>query len=464
MVWIAGIIVWTGCGGSSGGTSTPKAIPATNSSIFAIDCKRQRAYVPLDFVNGDVHGQVAVLDLSIDPDKGNPLIAILDIGLVALPQAAAVDTRSGTVMVLVDNGINTGAMLLINEDDLSMKTVPFPAGSRPNQLAGVIFNPTNNTALVSMIDADDCDNGLGGCTGLAFFDLKTQTFEPLTITLFGIDAFGLYPKSNLTVSTVDDISPQLLAPYVNPPHYENPLKTLCTFDEQNVESLDADPDGVGVDPTTNIWVFGNYESPLASVVNLNRSEFQGVGTDSGCDLQEGGTPPNSVNFDTGVGNIGMPGVAVNPVTHKALLTAVASNQIALLSLPKSRVKQMTESKVRTVPAELPNDPLGELFEAAEFPYGNVIDTCHNLAYVIDDPRDFMVQIDLKTLQQNPVAINTALPSGTCASLATPFRCDNGNGVRFYPLPTPENSAAALPTQLSASKEAHNREKAAKHRR
>ena len=45
-------------------------------------------------------------------------------------------------------------------------------------------------------------------------------------------------------------------------------------------------------------------------------------------LTEGGTLPNSVNFDTGTSAV-MPGVAINAATHQALLTAAYGAQVAL---------------------------------------------------------------------------------------------------------------------------------------
>jgi hypothetical protein len=427
---MAGAPTWAGCGsGGGGGVQANKAIPATNSSVIAIDCKRQRAYVPLAFLNDSLHGQVAVLDLSVDPDLGDPLVAVIDIGLIALPRASAVDIDSGIVLVLADEGSATGSMLLIDEDTFKMTVVPFPAGSRPNGVSGVVVNEKDKTALVSMVDAPDCGNGLGGCTGQALFDLDTNTFGPLTVTFFAIDNFGLTPRNDVTVGTSDDIQPEFFAPFVNTP------QTLCVLNDDSVFSLNGDPDGMGVDPTTQIWVVGDFESPVATIINLNRAEYSGVGT-SDCALNEAGTQPNSVNLDTGVQNIGMPGVGVNPVTHEALLTAESSNEIALVKLPKTKIKQMTASKVSSISSKLPNDPVGDLFQAAEFPYGTAIDTCHNLGYVIDDFRTFVAQIDLAKLRENPAAVSTAPPSGTCASAATTFQCDNGEGVRFFPLPTP----------------------------
>ena len=86
-----------GCGG---GSSRWRFIHAaatdpTSTSVIAVDCSRQRGYVPLPNLNSSLHGQVAVLDLAVDPDSKNPLIKIIDIGITALPRSAAADFKTG---------------------------------------------------------------------------------------------------------------------------------------------------------------------------------------------------------------------------------------------------------------------------------------------------------------------------------------------------------------------------------
>ena len=151
-------------------------------------------------------------------------------------------------------------------------------------------------------------------------------------------------------------------------------------------------------------------------------------------LNEGGTPPNSVNYDTQTGAAGMPGAVINPVTHQALLTAESTNQIALLNLPATRLGQLTAPSITSVHSTIPNDPLGNAFDAADFPYGAAVDSCNNLGYVLDDLRTFLVQIDLDKFGKNPAGISTPLPAGSCAAATTSFQCDNGSGIRFFPLP------------------------------
>jgi hypothetical protein len=446
---------------STAASVTPSASPtptpagpatATNSSVIAIDCKRQRAFIPLDFLADDGHGQIAVLDLSVDPDRGDPLLKIIDMGFTALPRAAAADPASGTVLALADDVIHTGTLLLIDETTDALTPVPFPAGSRPSETSGVVLNTANNTALVAMSDAlEDCSKSPGECTGAAVFDRTSQTFGPLYVTFSDVDNLALNPVTATSVGTADPLLSILLA-------FDLKVTTMfpCELDDANVKDLFGDPDSVAVDPATGIWVLGNFSSPLASVVNLHGSGFSGSGTPD-CHLDEGGTPPNSVNHDTATGADGMPGVAINPFTHQAFMTAAGDKQIALLSLPSAPVIQLTAAEVSSVHGTIPNDPSGTPFIAANFPYATAVDTCNNFGYVTDDQRRFLVRVDLAQFEKNPGTISTALPPGSCASTPTAFRCGNGQGVTFFPLPR-VTAAAASAAQFGG--DLHARKKAA----
>ena len=167
-----------GCGGGSSGGSSfhAAATDPTSTSVIAVDCSRQRGYVPLPNLNSSLHGQVAVLDLAVDPDSKNPLVKIIDIGITALPRSVAADFKSGTVYVPADNGATTGTMVLIDESDDSVTTVPFPTGSRPAETSGVVADP-NGTALVSMEDGLDCPSALGGCDRSSHFQSPLAQFR-----------------------------------------------------------------------------------------------------------------------------------------------------------------------------------------------------------------------------------------------------------------------------------------------
>jgi hypothetical protein len=156
----------------------------------------------------------------------------------------------------------------------------------------------------------------------------------------------------------------------------------------------------------------------------------------------------------------MPGVAINSITHQAFLTAQGGNQIALLSLPTRAANQLANSGVSGVNGAIPNDPNGKAFLPANFPYATTVDSCHNLGYVASADYSFLAQINLKTFKTSPALINTALPAGSCAGVTSTFKCDNGNGVNFFPVST-TSTAAAQPASAQFSTAAFQAHLAAK---
>jgi hypothetical protein len=395
---------------------------ADTASIFAVDCTTQKAYVPMLFPGTDGNGQVAELDLSVDPDVTDPRVGTISTGIPDRPISAAADPIHGEILVSNDNENATGKMSVIQESDNSLVSFPFPTGSAPSPTDGVVYDPIENLSLVSMSDAlFSCVNP-GSCTGTALFNASTGAFTNFN-QLSPTTNFALDPKTQTSLLTAIALTPTLNA-------LDLPPNLACEFSDLNLTALNAEPDGVGVDPATGIWVIGNFDSSLATVVNLVGGTFSAPPS---CMLTEGGTLPNSVNFDTGTGGV-MPGVAVNPATHQALLTAAYGAQVALLTLPSGPVPQLTSAMVSGVQGTLPNNPVGNPWESTTYPYAIVADTCHNFGYVLDFQRDFLVQIDLAQFQSNPAAISTALAGGHCKGTSTSFLCDNNKGVKFFPLP------------------------------
>jgi hypothetical protein len=426
-------ILWTGCGG---GSSSPKsttapatATAATNAGLEAIDCKRHRAYIPIAPGN-PLSAQVAVLDLSVDPDTTDPRLPTIDLKHAGPTQEAAIAPKQGLVLVTSGSVAATGFLDAINESDGTPVTgSPFslPIGSRPLPSDGIVFDARHNQALLSMTSTPiTCPSGSStACTGMALFNLTTHSFGPLMQFDGPVNNFGFDPSAQISLAPADQISP--LVNGINAAG-----NVACTLNDGSLNDISADPEGAAVDPGTGIWVVGNLDDVTTTVINLAGATFSG--TTPPCDLLEAGTPPsNSLNFDTGAGEF-LAGVAINPVTHQAVLTSPRDNQIALLSLPKTRVKFISPSDLDAVSAILPTEPDGSQFQANILPYSVSIDTCHNRAYIVNADETFMVEINLTMMQKNPNAISTALPAGNCKGTSTTLACDNNRGVRFFPLP------------------------------
>ncbi len=364
-------------------------------------------------------------------------MTIIDLGHADLPGGVAVNPTGHLVMVSSGLSGNGGFLDLIDENTLSLKSgspFAFPTGA-DSEVTGitsggavgqVLYDAMNNTAIVSTGDAATCPTA-GTCTGFASFNLSTQLYSPVIQAALP-DAFGLDAFSGTIIAPSDTLDPGV-GTGVGMNAIDLANSGGCIISDGSVNTLAADPDTAGYDPTTHLAVIGNFNSPSATVINLNGATFDEMV--SPCTLNEGGTPPNSVNIDTGTGT-NMPSVTVNPITHQAFLTEYHGPSIALLGLPTSTLTQLTSANVTALAhSSIPNTPAASPFSAQGIPYATIVDVTNNLGYVLNSADDFLVQINLATLQSNPSAISTALPAGTCTGLSTSFVCDNGNGVKFY---------------------------------
>ncbi len=431
-ILVAGIAVslfllqLTACGSGGGSSSNPKptATPTpvvTNSSVFAVDDAAQRAYIPMPFLNANLHGQLAVLDLAVNPDEKNPVVGTIDLGQPARPVSLAVAAQDNEILVLSDPGTGTGLLQIVDQNTDAVTNLSLPTGSYPSTEDGIIYDPDHDTALLSLTGSSACT---GSCTGMAELDVADETLGPLITLDNPINNFGYDTVSDIPLASSDPITPELYAPDVV-------ANSGCTFSDENLAALNSDPEGMAVDPSTHIWVAGNFLSSTATVLNLNGATYT---SGAGCTLNEAGTPPNSVNQDTGSSDQ-MPGVAINPTTHEALLTANDSNSVALIKLPSKPETQLTATDLSSISSFIPNNPDGVEFSASAIPYAIVIDNVHNYGYVLESDRQFIVRIDLDRLEHFPTRIKHPLSKGQCAGTSTSYSCSNGTGITYFPLPS-----------------------------
>ncbi|MGD0291936.1 MAG: hypothetical protein ABSC63_20180 [Candidatus Binataceae bacterium] len=443
LLFVVMTVTVAGCGGSGGNSPAPPPAStfsnATNASLEAIDCKRELAYVPV-VPSGTPNATVAVLNLAVDPDTTNPLVTLVNLGHGGEARGSAIAAKQGLALIISGSVVATGFLDEINESDNSIVSgspFSFPIGSRPLTSDGIVSDPIHNSALVSMISTPvTCPGGSStACTGMASFNLGSNSFGALFQFNTSVSNFGLDPMAQVSLGPSDPIDPLMYAINVGG-------SAACTLSDDSVATLNGDAEGAAVDPTTGIWVIGNFVDPFTTIINLRGAAF--AGTPPNCTLNEFGAPPsNSLNFDTGADDF-LPGVAINPVTHEAVLVGLLDNTVALISLPKTPEKFISDSHFSAVNSVLPLEPDGVQFEASVLPYSVAIDTCHNRAYIVNSNETFMAEVDLDKLKTDPGAIATALPAGNCAGTSTTLACDNENGVRFFPLPTSVSAGEKIP--------------------
>jgi hypothetical protein len=280
--------------------------------------------------------------------------------------------------------------------------------------------------VVSMCDTFGCDGNQDAATGWAVFALTTHEFGPV-ISAPEPDSLSLNPATGLVVAPADAIDP----PSATNAILAGNATQACLLSDLNLTNDGGDPDGSWADPTTNLFAVGDYFIPVVTVLNLNKATFSGA--PASCSLNEAGTNPNSVDAEVFAAT-GDPAdvVAINPVTHQVLVSSDFGPDVGLISLPSTPVTQLT-GPLASEATLLPSQPDGSPFAAVDEPFSSTVDTCRNMGLIANSEFDFLAQIDLATLQSSPAKISTPLPAGKCFG-GFKVSCNNGNGVRFFPLP------------------------------
>ncbi len=415
---LGSLLALGGCGSDSGGgTPTvirprPPAKSSPGSGLFAVDCSRNRAYVPLDTLNGGGNGQVSVINIGVNPDTTDPRVTTVALTHPDIPTGTTLDSDHGLILV-----VGGGFVDVINESNNTLVSgSPFalPGGSTAGGTGQILYNPTTKLAIVAVESPT---------SGFVTFDPVAHTFGTVIPANYP-EAFSLNSTTNVVMDAASFSSSGSMDAV------DVAGGRACTLSDTN---LGSDQDGASTDSATNITVISN-EDGTASVLNLNGSAFNPTGTTTPCTLDEAGTLPNSVLVSGLPGSTA--GSAVNGTTHQAFLIEDSSNGVSLIQLPSTPVTQLTPGDLGTPSiSTLPGDPNDNSWATQGDPYAVAIGECKNTGYAVDDSFQFLVQVDLATLQNNPSVISTALPSGHCAgTTGTTFKCNNGNGVTFFPLP------------------------------
>ncbi len=406
-----------GCGGDSGGgvnfvpPKPPPAKTSPGSGLFAIDCHRNRAYVPLGSLDGNGDGQVALIDIGVDPDVKDPRVKTIALSHPDIPTGTTLDSDHSLILV-----VGGGFVDVIDENTNTLVAgSPFaiPNSGNVGDTGQILYNPTTKLAILAVASPT---------SGFLTFDPISHAFGTVIPANYA-ESFALNSVTNVLIDGSDDSGAGAMDAV------DVTGARACTLTDSNIGS---DQDGASTDSDTNITVVSN-EDGTASVLNLNGSNFTPA-SGTPCDLNEGGTPPNSVLVT------GLPsetaGSAVNGLTHQAFLIEDSSDGVSLIQLPTAPVSQLTAGDLGTPSiSTIPGDPSDDSWETKGDPYAVAVGECKNTGYAVDSSFQYLVQIDLATLQNNPSAISTQLPEGHCAgTTTTSFLCDNGNGVTFFPLP------------------------------
>lgn len=397
----------------------PKTL-TTGSGLFVVDCNSGKAYVPLlgqpDPVTGN--GRIAVIDLTANPDQQDPRLSTIVLSHADDPTGTAMDLDDNLVVAVSGKSGAGGFVDLIDTttDALTSDSpIAMPAGMEPGSTGQVLYDPRGKVLIIAVTGNSACTSGT--CTGFVLFNPRTRTFSAVIESNYS-ETFAFDAGQNILINASDDDNPGEIG------IVDVGQGQTCLLSDANIGS---DSDGASVDFNTSIAVISN-EDGTATVLNLRGVAFNG--TAPNCVATEPGTTPNSVLIT------GLPsdtaGSAVNPETHQAFLIEDGDDGITLLTLPSSPVGQLTLGMIAVATSNIPSTPDGWSFDPQSDPYAVAIDVCNNVGYAVNDNFTWLVGVDLKLMRSNPSSIDTALPSGSCTG--TSRSCDNGNGVRFFPLP------------------------------
>ncbi len=390
--------------------ATPAPAPTPTSSNpssdyrsgLVIDCKTKRAYASLPFpdpVTG--HGRLAVIDLTKNPDNGDPRIGTVRLPNVGAPSSLAVDQTAGIVFVPTIVGSSVSLDLLKESNDTAVSGSPFslPLGAYQYGIS-VAFDPLRRRLIVE------------GGAGFVLFDESSHSFGPIiqedkSLGPFGSFAFNPATNVILAPNTAVDVT----------------YAAVCNFEDAY---FDESGEGtLSFDPTTNLVIGAAYE--FASIVNLNGSTFSS--RNSPCVLREAGKSPNSIIID---GLSGFGSVAVHPTAHLAFL-ASEGDAVGVMQLPGQPVRQLAQKMVSVRQSAIPNDPNNGQWENDSLAIANCPNG-RNYGYVVNYGFSFLAQIDLGALAADPVGLSAPLPPGNCTGTDTTLACSNGRGITFFPLP------------------------------
>lgn len=429
-------VVAAGCGSDSSSSPSTAASSSTSNlqppgSSIGINAAKHLAYVPAG-VNGGGYGQIAVINLAVDPNKTNPLVRMITLSHQDEPEAVLYYAKKNLILVTSGSSGAGGYLDVFDASTYAPATnspFSFPTGSQSGYvgniglLSGKFFNdPADNYAVVSVCDNATCSSGAMG-TGLVAYDLDLSGFyETATAN------YPEYMAANFNTGLIVDASDDDLPGQIG---IIDSQGNACVLSDSNLE---GDNDSAALDPTTNLVVVSNETGDI-TVLNLNGGTFSTAV--SPCTFTEAGTTPNSAVL-TGFSDVLEGGVA-NPNTHKAFLVGDGDPTIALISLPTKPVKQLTASMLSGQQTMMPDDPFGDTWYPSSNPSFVAINPATNKAYTTYD--GFLAQIDLAKFAKNPSAISNSLPTTSqCGSsygvTGTVAACSNaGNAVVFYPFVT-----------------------------
>lgn len=286
------------------GPAAPQGLKNPPSQgLIAIDTINQIAYVPIYKLDASGNGQVSVVNLTTMALIGNP------ISLPGTSTAIASNffPDTGRVYVLAANGSSLVIHVINSATNTVEFSIPATGLSFSGQFGGVVVDGKRQHVVVA------------GTSGIGLLDISTPTptWNPASVVnVGGTDSFSLNTETGLifvssdgSLSTIDST--------------KSPMTTVGYNDYMGTT------DGVAFDIFTGLMIITPEFEDLSYVINMN-----------GYDATSSTVPQHFAVPGTGMTSAPVgegPGgqVAVNIVTHQALIADEFGHNLRLVQMPVS---------------------------------------------------------------------------------------------------------------------------------
>ena len=363
-----------------GGGAAPAAIKTLPSQgLIAIDTIHNIGYVPIYTHDAGGNGQIAVVDLNVG--AANPIIKLVSLPGTSTAIASNFFADNGRVYVLAANGSNIVVHVIKSSDNTVEFSIPATGLSFNGSFGGVIVDGKRSHVVIA------------GTSTIGLLDISTATptwMANSVINVDGTDSFSLNSETGVIFVSSDG-------------NKKTVDSTVLPMTQRGYNASLGTTDGVAFDTLTGMMIITPEFQDLAYVINMN--ELPATGT--------GPAPTLTVN---GVGTTAPVGegpggqVAVNVLTHQALVADEFGHNIRLVQMPTAPITgAATAANAFTIagailPKPQVNGTATQLGMRGD-PNSVTIDPARNFAYVLADTQAsfhgfnvnfplFLVRIDL----------------------------------------------------------------------
>lgn len=363
-----------------GGAAAPAAIKTLPSQgLIAIDTIHNIGYVPIYTHDAGGNGQIAVVDLNVG--VANPIITLVSLPGTSTAIASNFFADNGRVYVLAANGSNIVVHVIKSSDNTVEFSIPATGLSFNGSFGGVIVDGKRSHVVIA------------GTSTIGLLDISTATptwMANSVINVDGTDSFSLNSETGVIFVSSDG-------------NKKTVDSTVLPMTQRGYNASLGTTDGVAFDTLTGMMIITPEFQDLAYVINMN--ELPATGT--------GPAPTLTVN---GVGTTAPVGegpggqVAVNVLTHQALVADEFGHNIRLVQMPTAPITgAATAANAFTIagailPKPQVNGTAAQLGMRGD-PNSVTIDPARNFAYVLADTQAsfhgfnvnfplFLVRIDL----------------------------------------------------------------------